>query len=121
MIYTHNACIRNVSDRLTSVNNGIVLQSFQGNNQDNELIANVQAVRNIKDFKNEMDALKNNSLAKESSFDDFLTSAMKLKKSLVLRLNLKMGRLVGLEPTHIGTTIRGLNHLTTPAIYLIIS
>ena len=30
---------------------------------------------------------------------------------------LKMGRIVGFEPTHIGTTIRGLNHLTTPAIY----
>ena len=29
-----------------------------------------------------------------------------------------MGRVVGFEPTHNGTTIRGLNHLTTPAIYL---
>lgn len=27
-----------------------------------------------------------------------------------------MGRVVGFEPTHNGTTIRGLNHLTTPAI-----
>ena len=27
-----------------------------------------------------------------------------------------MGRAVGFEPTHIGTTIRGLNRLTTPAI-----
>lgn len=27
-----------------------------------------------------------------------------------------MGRVVGFEPTHIGTTIRGLNRLTTPAI-----
>ena len=27
-----------------------------------------------------------------------------------------MGRLVGFEPTHIGTTIRGLNRLTTDAI-----
>ena len=29
---------------------------------------------------------------------------------------LKMGRIVGFEPTHIGTTIRGLNHLTISAI-----
>ena len=29
-----------------------------------------------------------------------------------------MGRLVGFEPTHIGTTIRGLNRLTTDAISL---
>ena len=28
-----------------------------------------------------------------------------------------MGRVVGVEPTHIGTTIRGLNHLAIPAIY----
>ncbi len=28
-----------------------------------------------------------------------------------------MGRLVGFEPTHIGTTIRGLNRLTTDAIF----
>ena len=27
-----------------------------------------------------------------------------------------MGRAVGFEPTHIGTTIRGLNRLTMPAI-----
>ena len=27
-----------------------------------------------------------------------------------------MGRVVGFEPTHNGTTIRGLNHLTIPAI-----
>ena len=29
---------------------------------------------------------------------------------------LKMGRIVGFEPTHIGTTIRGLNHLTISAM-----
>ena len=29
----------------------------------------------------------------------------------------KMGRLMGFEPMHIGTTIRGLNRLTTDAIY----
>ena len=29
-----------------------------------------------------------------------------------------MGRQVGFEPTHIGTTIRGLNRLTTSAISL---
>ena len=28
-----------------------------------------------------------------------------------------MGRVMGFEPTNIGTTIRGLNHLATPAIY----
>ena len=27
-----------------------------------------------------------------------------------------MGRMMGFEPMYIGTTIRGLNHLTTPAI-----
>lgn len=27
-----------------------------------------------------------------------------------------MGRMMGLEPTNTGTTIRGLNHLATPAI-----
>ena len=27
-----------------------------------------------------------------------------------------MGRVVGIEPTNTGTTIRGLNHLATPAI-----
>ena len=35
-----------------------------------------------------------------------------------------MGRTVGFEPTHIGTTIRGLNHLAMPAIifyYLIVN
>ena len=32
-----------------------------------------------------------------------------------------MGRVVGFEPTHNGTTIRGLNHLTTPAILRIFS
>ena len=31
-----------------------------------------------------------------------------------------MGRLMGFEPMHIGTTIRGLNRLTTGAINLII-
>ena len=31
---------------------------------------------------------------------------------------LKMGRLMGFEPMYIGTTIRGLNHLTTGAIYI---
>ena len=31
-----------------------------------------------------------------------------------------MGRVVGFEPTHIGTTIRGLDHLTIPAIALLI-
>ena len=31
---------------------------------------------------------------------------------------LKMGRMMGLEPTNTGTTIRGLNHLATPAISL---
>ncbi len=31
-----------------------------------------------------------------------------------------MGRLVGFEPTHIGTTIRGLNRLTTDAIRIFI-
>ena len=30
-----------------------------------------------------------------------------------------MGRVMGFEPTNIGTTIRGLNHLATPAINLI--
>lgn len=30
--------------------------------------------------------------------------------------NLKMGRMMGFEPTYIGTTSRGLNRLTTPAI-----
>lgn len=29
---------------------------------------------------------------------------------------LKMGRMMGFEPMYIGTTNRGLNHLTTPAI-----
>lgn len=29
-----------------------------------------------------------------------------------------MGRMMGLEPTNTGTTIRGLNHLATPAIIL---
>ena len=29
-----------------------------------------------------------------------------------------MGRVVGIEPTNTGTTIRGLNHLATPAIIL---
>ena len=29
---------------------------------------------------------------------------------------LKMGRVMGLEPTNTGTTTRGLNHLATPAI-----
>ena len=33
---------------------------------------------------------------------------------------LKMGREMGFEPMHIGTTIRGLNHLTTPAINSVI-
>ena len=28
-----------------------------------------------------------------------------------------MGRLMGFEPMHIGTTIRGLDHLTTGAIF----
>lgn len=28
-----------------------------------------------------------------------------------------MGRMMGLEPTNTGTTIRGLNHLATPAIF----
>ena len=32
-----------------------------------------------------------------------------------------VGRVVGFEPTHIGTTIRGLNHLTTPAITVLYS
>ena len=41
-----------------------------------------------------------------------------LKSRLRLLLNLlflKLGRVMGFEPMHIGTTIRGLNHLTTPA------
>ncbi len=32
-----------------------------------------------------------------------------------------MGRLMGFEPMHIGTTIRGLNRLTTGAIFAISS
>ena len=35
------------------------------------------------------------------------------------RMNLckKMGRVVGVEPTHNGATIRRVNHFTTPAIF----
>ena len=32
-----------------------------------------------------------------------------------------MGRVMGFEPTNIGTTIRGLNHLATPAIYILLN
>ena len=32
---------------------------------------------------------------------------------------IKLGRVMGFEPMYIGTTIRGLNHLTTPAISFI--
>ena len=39
-----------------------------------------------------------------------------IKNTLQLGVFLIMGRLVGFEPTHIGTTIRGLNRLTTDAI-----
>ncbi len=39
-------------------------------------------------------------------------------KKRPLDRSLFMGRVMGFEPTNIGTTIRGLNHLATPAINL---
>lgn len=42
----------------------------------------------------------------------------KIPDNIVIRYF--MGREMGFEPTHNGTTIRGLNHLTTPAIDFII-
>ena len=39
-----------------------------------------------------------------------------IKKTLTKVKVFFMGRKMGFEPTHIGTTIRGLNHLTTSAI-----
>ena len=44
-----------------------------------------------------------------------------IKKTTTFVVVFFMGREMGFEPTNIGTTIRGLNHLTTPAIFLIIS
>ena len=44
-----------------------------------------------------------------------------MKKDLLTRpFLLKMGRMMGFEPTHKGTTILGLNRLTTSAISLLI-
>ena len=43
-----------------------------------------------------------------------------IKKETHYEPLLKMGRKMGFEPTHIGTTIRGLNHLTTGAINIFI-
>lgn len=44
-----------------------------------------------------------------------------MKKDLLMRpFLLKMGRMMGFEPTHKGTTILGLNRLTTSAISLLI-
>ena len=44
----------------------------------------------------------------------------KINVSIIKKTSAKakvfLGRAVGFEPTHIGTTIRGLNRLTTPAI-----
>ena len=39
-------------------------------------------------------------------------------KTFSQRRSEKMGRIVGFEPTHIGTTIRGLDHLTISATNL---
>ena len=45
---------------------------------------------------------------------------LKIKYSVAKATEYFMGRLMGFEPMHIGTTIRGLNHLATPAIHIII-
>ena len=47
----------------------------------------------------------------------FLISTTQIKRPITKVIGLFMGRVVGFEPTHNGTTIRGLNHLTTPAIF----
>ena len=39
-----------------------------------------------------------------------------IKYLITLVIRYFMGRVVGFEPTHIGTTIRGLNRLAIPAI-----
>ena len=62
----------------------------------------------------------------ESSFLFIAFTAFKLSFSLLISFCyikkapegafLKMGRIVGFEPTHIGTTIRGLDHLTISAM-----
>ena len=44
-------------------------------------------------------------------------SSSSAHKKTLLRVLLYMGRLMGFEPMHIGTTIRGLNRLTTGAIF----
>ena len=49
-------------------------------------------------------------------FSRFSPSHTQIKKVLAKAKTFFMGRVVGFEPTHNGTTIRGLNHLTTPAI-----
>ena len=40
-----------------------------------------------------------------------------IKKTLAKAKVFFMGRIVGFEPTHIGTTIRGLNRLTISAMF----
>ena len=49
----------------------------------------------------------------------FSPSHTQIKKMITNVIIFFMGRVVGFEPTHNGTTIRGLNHLTTPAICLL--
>ena len=48
---------------------------------------------------------------------EYLNSYLLIKKKEPKLLILKMGRIVGFEPTHIGTTIRGLNRLTISAMF----
>lgn len=59
----------------------------------------------------------------EISLKNKVTTLEKLsitEKELQKEALLKMGRKMGFEPTHIGTTIRGLNRLTTSAISYVI-
>lgn len=55
---------------------------------------------------------------KRHCFVKFLSQLTHNKKNLQKMKVLFMGRMMGLEPTNIGTTNRGLNHLTTPAIFV---
>ena len=49
-------------------------------------------------------------------FGGFSPSQRIIKEMITKVIISFMGRVVGFEPTHNGTTIRGLNHLTKPAI-----
>ena len=77
-IYAHNTYYKNnIHNGRIKSNNNFYIQSFKGS-YDSKITTEISNIRDSCKYKNEIKALKENSLLKEVSFDDFLASAMRL-------------------------------------------